>query len=778
MKKRVFSALLCLVMVIGLLPGIALADQKAAPPAPAETQIPMTYTVYCKDHGAKSVNLIWDTFEIGDVTEVEGEYVCPITIETAEYAKAYSTEHGEHAALAEKVTFNMKWDGLKWRDPVMTEMPMIEVACVPEAPDPSLIPLEYFVGCACYVNDHDGIWVDLIEGTAKMGEVAMVDGKFVCPFTIETAPYVEEYSKEHGKHVAEFETVTFNMTWDDTKWVVPEKNERFIAAFCAPAMTAIPTQYIVSCEKHGGEPMNLIWDTFTIGEVAKEGDKFVCPVTIKTAPYAEEYSKENGKHEAVAETISFNMTWNYQEEKWEAPEMTELPAINVECVAPEAPAATAIPMKYIVSCEKHGAMQMNLLPDTLEMGEVAKEGDKFVCPVTIKTAPYAEAYSAKYGKHAAVEDEISFNMTWNYQDEKWEAPATTQLPAINVECVVPAAPAANELPARYFVSCEKHGSEWVPEIPGTVKIGEVTQQPSGDYVCTITVSTADYAEVYSEKHEGHTAVVGSVSYTMAWNGRKWVAPAMTELPVIALECVVTEPEAPKAPAAPAATELPARYFVSCETHGSAWMFEIPGTVKIGEVTQQPSGDYVCTITVSTADYAEVYSEKHEGHTAVVGSVSYTMAWNGRKWVAPAMTELPVIALECVVTEPEAPVAPEAPAATELPMGYMVKCNQGRIFHGARFIYQQPESFTIGEVEKVGDTYVCTVTVGTEQYAKAYSNCWGIRKTHTAVDKTISFQMTWDGEKWVAPAYTELPVINVACARTNSWFPVNFHWLKW
>ena len=564
MKKRVFSALLCLVMVIGLLPGIALADQKAAPEAPAATQIPMTYTVYCKDHGAESVNLIWDTFEIGDVTEVEGEYVCPITIETAEYAKAYSTEHGEHAALTEKVTFNMKWDGLKWIDPAMTELPMIEVACVPEAPDPFLIQLEYLVGCACYVDET--VSMDLIEGTAKMGEVAMVNGKFVCPFTIETAPYVEEYSKKTGvQHVAEFETVTFNMTWDNTKWVVPEENERFIAAFCAPAMTALPTE-------------------------------------------------------------------------------------------------------YIVSCEKHDAMQMNLLPDTLEMGEVAKVDDEFVCPVTIKTAPYAEAYSAKYGKHAAVEETINFNMTWNYQGEKWEAPATTELPAINVECVVPEAPAANELPARYFVSCEKHGSEWVPEIPGTVKIGEVTQQPSGDYVCTITVSTADYAEEYSKAR--------------------------------------------------------------------------------GE------------------------------HTAVVGSVSYTMAWNGRKWVAPAMTELPVIALECVVTEPEAPVAPAAPAATELPMGYMVKCNQGRIFHGARFIYQQPESFTIGEVEKVGDTYVCTVTVGTEQYAKAYSNCWGIHKTHTAVDKTISFQMTWDGEKWVAPAYTELPVINVACARTNSWFPVNFPWLKW
>ena len=111
----------------------------------------------------------------------------------------------------------------------------------------------------------------------------MVDGKFVCPFTIETAPYVEEYSKKTGvQHVAEFETVTFNMTWDNTKWVVPEENELFIAAFCAPAMTAIPTSYIVSCEKHGAKQMNLIWDTFTIGEVTEKDDQYICPITIAT----------------------------------------------------------------------------------------------------------------------------------------------------------------------------------------------------------------------------------------------------------------------------------------------------------------------------------------------------------------------------------------------------------------------------------------------------------------------------------------------------------------
>ena len=666
MKKRALSVLLCLVMVISLLPGTALAAKNDVPEAPAATQIPMEYMVYCEKHVSEAMYLPYDAFEIGEVAEVNGQYVCPITIYTKAFAEAYSAKHGEHAALAEKVTFNMKWDGLKWIDPAMTEMPVIKLACAPEAPDPDLLPLEYYVGCACSVDET--VSMSLLPDTFEMGEVAMVDGKFVCPFTIETAPYVEEYSKEHGKHVAEFETVTFNMTWDDTKWVVPEKEELFIAAFCAPAMTAIPAEYIVSCDEHGAKQMDLIWDTFTIGEVTKKDGEIVCPITIKTAPYAEEYSKEHGKHAAVAKEISFNMKWDGL--KWIEPAMTELPEIKLECVVPDAPAMTDIPTDYIVSCEKHASEMMNLLPDTFTIGEVEEVEGKYICPITIETAEYAKAYSTReHGKHVAKAETITFNMTWN--GEAWEAPATTQLPEIKLACVVPAAPAANELPARYFVSCEKHGSAWMFEIPGTVKIGEVTQQPSGDYVCNITVSTADYAEEYS-----------------------------------------------------AAT-----------------------------VIRKP-------------------------HTALEETVTYTMAWNGRKWVAPAYAELPVIALECVVTEPEAPKAPAAPVATELPMGYMVKCNQGRLFHGARFIYQQPEGFTIGEVEKVGDTYVCTVTVDTEQYAKAYSNCWGIRKTHTAVDKTISFQMTWDGEKWVAPAYTELPVIYVACARTNSWFPVNFPWLKW
>nr|WP_288742040.1 hypothetical protein [uncultured Mediterraneibacter sp.] len=63
--------------------------------------------------------------------------------------------------------------------------------------------------------------------------------------------------------------------------------------------------------------------------MTKDGDNYVCLITIATEAYAEAYSVENGKHTAVKESITYNMTWTGAE--WKAPEMTELPEIKVEC---------------------------------------------------------------------------------------------------------------------------------------------------------------------------------------------------------------------------------------------------------------------------------------------------------------------------------------------------------------------------------------------------------------------------------------------------------------
>ena len=140
-----------------------------------------------------------------------------------------------------------------------------------------------------------------------------------------------------------------------------------------------------------------------------------------------------------------------------------------------------------------------------------------------------------------------------------------------------------------------------------------------------------------------------------------------------------------------------------------------------------------------------------------------MTWTGSEWKAPEMTELPVINVAC-----EKEVVPAAPVESELAMGYMVKCKKGSFFHGGRFVYQLPETISIGEVEKKGDNYVCEISVSTKAYADAYSK--EFCKRHTAVKSNITYNMTWDGEQWKAPSYSNLPTIEVECARSFHFFP--------
>ena len=105
--------------------------------------------------------------------------------------------------------------------------------------------------------------------------------------------------------------------------------------------------------------------------------------------------------------------------------------------APDAPAATDLPTAYSVQCVTEGAghtaVSVNQIADTASIGTVSQSGDSYVCPITVSTLKYADAYSAEVGKkHSAVNDSIFFHMTW--KDARWVAPAATSLPAIDVEC--------------------------------------------------------------------------------------------------------------------------------------------------------------------------------------------------------------------------------------------------------------------------------------------------------------------------------------------------------
>ena len=331
---------------------------------------------------------------------------------------------------------------------------------------------------------------------------------------------------------------TANPFYGTQWWLIREDNKPE-----KPVETTIPTSYIVRCNTEGSghesTMMNLLPDTFAIGEVKKDGNSYICPITISTKAYAEAYSKEVDKeHSAINESITFNMTWNGKE--WEAPAMTVLPEIELTCAntKPEKPVETTIPTSYIVRCNTHGAKTMELPTVTFDIGEVTKSGDSYVCPITVSTKAYAEAYSTDV-KHSAVQANITYNMTWN--GKEWEAPAMTDLPVIELTCVntkpeVPEKPVATAIPTSYIVRCNTHGAKTMDLIWDTVKIGEVTK--SGDsYVCPITVSTKAYAKAYSEEvGKDHSAVKESITFNMTWNGKAWEAPVATQLPTIEVKC--------------------------------------------------------------------------------------------------------------------------------------------------------------------------------------------------------------------------------------------------
>ena len=331
----------------------------------------------------------------------------------------------------------------------------------------------------------------------------------------------------------------------------------------------------------------------------------------------------------------------------------------------------------------------------------------------------------------------------------------------NQQVITPEQPVATQIPTSYIISCENHDSVQMDLIWGTFTIGEVTEN-GGSYICPITIATNAYAEAYSTAtNKTHTAVEESIVYNMTWTGTEWKAPEMTQLPEIQVKC-----EKEVVPAAPEATEIPTSYIVSCENHDSEQMNLIWDTFTIGEVTEN-GGSYVCPITIATNAYAEAYSTAtNKTHTAVTESITYNMTWTGTEWKAPEMTQLPEIQVKC-----EKEVVPAAPKANELPMGYMVKCTKRSFFHKARFMDQLPKTVTIGKVEKKGNNYVCKISVSTKSYAKAYSKEFG--KVHAAIKPKITYQMTWDGKQWKAPTYSNLPTIEVACARSFHFFP--FGW---
>ncbi|MBS7002094.1 MAG: VWA domain-containing protein, partial [Clostridiaceae bacterium] len=103
---------------------------------------------------------------------------------------------------------------------------------------------------------------------------------------------------------------------------------------------------------------------------------------------------------------------------------------------PSKPKDTEIVLTVIVECRNasnsgHEARQYDLnIPNSYEIGEVRSVNGKYVSTVKVFGVYYAEKYNTDvdYAHVLTTVGDITYDLTWNADTKKWEAPALTEIP--------------------------------------------------------------------------------------------------------------------------------------------------------------------------------------------------------------------------------------------------------------------------------------------------------------------------------------------------------------
>ena len=361
---------------------------------------------------------------------------------------------------------------------------------------------------------------------------------------------------------------------------------------------------------------------------------------------------------------------------------------------PSKPKDTEIVLTVIVECRNasnsgHEARQYDLnIPNSYEIGEVRSVNGKYVSTVKVFGVYYAEKYNTDvdYAHVLTTVGDITYDLTWNADTKKWEAPALTEIPTIKVDCSkdtpiptdpeVPHKPVDTEIVPAVIVECLNasnsghEAKQYDLNIPNSYEIGEV-RSVNGKYVSTVKVFGVYYAEKYNTDvdYDHVLTTVGDITYDLTWNAdtKTWEAPALTEIPTIKVNCAGDKPEKP------VDTEIVPAVIVECRNASNSghearqYDLNIPNSYEIGEV-RSVNGKYVSTVTVISAYYAMQYNaDVHYDHVlTTVGDITYDLTWNPvtKTWEAPALTRIPTIKVDCSKDTP-IPTDPELPGFREL-----------------------------------------------------------------------------------------------------------------
>lgn len=212
---------------------VLCSSQPAEPTAPGEgdlENIEKLVRIVCDRniHDAKEYGVIAGSCEFGDIDMTGDVPTCPVTIQAAEYVKAYNGAIGvEHTITGDtERLLILAWDANNnvWRP--MTDTPVtFTVICPPAKPgaeDLSNLKAPVDVTCTTKPETHAAVHFSLRGGTYTIGDVAgnETDG-YTCDITVTADKYVARYNMDYGKHTLTGDnTKTLTLKYVEGQWAV------------------------------------------------------------------------------------------------------------------------------------------------------------------------------------------------------------------------------------------------------------------------------------------------------------------------------------------------------------------------------------------------------------------------------------------------------------------------------------------------------------------------------------------------------------------------------
>ena len=792
---------------------VLCSSQPAEPTAPGEgdlENIEKLVRIVCDRniHDAKEYGVIAGSCEFGDIDMTGDVPTCPVTIQAAEYVKAYNGTIGvEHTITGDtERLLILAWDANNnvWRP--MTDTPVtFTVICPPARPgaeDLSNLKAPVDVTCTTKPETHAAVHFSLRGGTYTIGDVAgnETDG-YTCDITVTADKYVARYNMDYGKHTLTGDnTKTLTLKYVEGQWAVDT-----------------PITFPVECEEELF-PVHLViyrnGDTSkAYKDVALESQPKGHVIDLSTIDITDYYTG-NYKFYGWYDDGAWN---NYKANPANPPaglkEKTVNGWTNLKCMVYD-----KYQVVYFQSEEAlrdfqndHSKTEGRLYSTTALFGSTLPTAD---APTPTRTG-YTFKFWSREGQNGDVTGQTVNGWTNLYAVWEKNTYTVTYTDGVNGEAFADqaytakyedATPAFEGTPTRkgfvfdgwtpevaetvtdnatytaqwkpvqpdkkaiegaigrgVAVVCDnqnvKHGAKAYKVTLGEYTVSNVMGTAADGYTCTVTVRAAKFIEKYSSDMSDavHTLIAGEPAektIELKWNGEKWVAE--TELPVTFH--TLCPPEQPSKKDIEGAIGRGVK--IVCDNqnvnHWGKDYKPTQGEYTVSDVTGTASEGYTCTITVKAAKIIEKYSsDMGKTHALIVGEQAektVELKWDGEKWVAK--TELPItFHVEC---------PPEKPTYDELKglgINAKVDCTTTTAHNDKSYTLIEG-TYEVSDPERKGTAYTCILTVNAKDYVAKYNAEENVGP-HTLDDRdSKTIELTWNGEKWTA-AETSV-TFNVKC----------------